>query len=942
MKARSISATTRRTLAAALLLSSWTSPVVSANEVAELYEDALVRAQQGDCPGAIIQLKSALQLDPSNLPGRVLLGKCQVEEGDPVAAEQTLRAARQAGADEAVLALPLAQAYLGQREYELVISEISETSVTDIETRYEILLSLGRAELGLQQHESALTYFRTAAELAPHNEGAYVGQARTFMELGKLAEAAELIERGLGANANSADVWTAAGELARRQRDPALAITHFGRALEVDEAATEPRMTRAALLLDSGNLEAALEDIELLRQRFPSHPQAAWLHALALDKQGNRVDSEAALIIAETSVESVPDEDLARYPTTLLLRGLISFRRGNLEAALSSLRRYLDFDPSHIETIRLLGLTHLGKGDLEQAINVLEPTMTWRDPSLLGTLGDAYMRAGRFADAERTFTAQLEVAPADPIARMKLAQTWFNMGKQGVAMEELESLYADDSANLEAGYSLATMQLRSGMSKRSLETIDRLLAAGFTNAPVHDLRGQAYVHVGELDSAKEAFTTALEVDGGYKSALLNWARVERSQGNVGVAETLFTEMWDSQDWPVESALGLVALARESGNLDEARNWLDKANSVVAEDDLAMLTIARTYSELGEAEVACQLGRKAERTWPEDARVLEFVGQCELTQGNTDAAKRAFASMARFAKGSAQVLHRAGENQYRMGDLDAARLSWNSALQYHPDHVFVMRDLALLEGMSGNTERAMALASQIEGLDQGSYLASMVRADVHAYAGRISEAEQEYFNAHSIRATQSSAIGLYRSRWRQGQHNNALAALMSWLEENPDSKQARTALAMSYITLGQPFLAIEQHERLLESDPENVTLVNNLALLYFQTGHSSALETAQRAYELDPTHWGALDTLGWILVQRGEPDKGLRFLRDARSRASHNPEIAYHLAVALHGLGRSDEAVAFLELAVSTSGTYDGMDEAQRLLAELSADQSIQD
>ena len=63
----------------------------------------------------------------------------------------------------------------------------------------------------------------------------------------------------------------------------------------------------------------------------------------------------------------------------------------------------------------------------------------------------------------------------------------------------------------------------------------------------------------------------------------------------------------------------------------------------------------------------------------------------------------------------------------------------------------------------------------------------------------------------------------------------------------------------------------------------------------------------RAHRLAPKDPAIQDTLGWILVEQGQVDKGLRQLRDARLRDPQNPEIRVHLAAALAKSGRRDEA-----------------------------------
>jgi Flp pilus assembly protein TadD len=65
--------------------------------------------------------------------------------------------------------------------------------------------------------------------------------------------------------------------------------------------------------------------------------------------------------------------------------------------------------------------------------------------------------------------------------------------------------------------------------------------------------------------------------------------------------------------------------------------------------------------------------------------------------------------------------------------------------------------------------------------------------------------------------------------------------------------------------------------------------------------------AERALKLVPNNPVYGDTLGWILVSKGEVESGLRYLREARLRSPDNVEIRFHLAFALAKIGRKEEA-----------------------------------
>ena len=92
--------------------------------------------------------------------------------------------------------------------------------------------------------------------------------------------------------------------------------------------------------------------------------------------------------------------------------------------------------------------------------------------------------------------------------------------------------------------------------------------------------------------------------------------------------------------------------------------------------------------------------------------------------------------------------------------------------------------------------------------------------------------------------------------------------------------------------------------------------------------------ARRAHQAAPKDPAISDTLGWMLVRAGHPGEGLEYLRDARSRASANPEIRYHLAAALSLLGREQEALRELQQAIAYGTDFEGLEEARALLERL--------
>jgi Flp pilus assembly protein TadD len=131
------------------------------------------------------------------------------------------------------------------------------------------------------------------------------------------------------------------------------------------------------------------------------------------------------------------------------------------------------------------------------------------------------------------------------------------------------------------------------------------------------------------------------------------------------------------------------------------------------------------------------------------------------------------------------------------------------------------------------------------------------------------------------------------------------------------------------------LAIAEEMRLLADRANDPVALNDLAWLYQQDGNlSKAREFAEQAAAVAPTNGAIADTLGWVLLAQGDVEKALSRLQAASAAIPGNPEIQYHLAVALGRAGRSADARAVLEKLLSSGASFATREDAQKLLDEL--------
>jgi tetratricopeptide (TPR) repeat protein len=230
---------------------------------------------------------------------------------------------------------------------------------------------------------------------------------------------------------------------------------------------------------------------------------------------------------------------------------------------------------------------------------------------------------------------------------------------------------------------------------------------------------------------------------------------------------------------------------------------------------------------------------------------------------------------------------------------------------------------------------MAMAGRLKEAHPDAAYGYELEGDVHAVRGEPGQAVSAYTLAYDRRASATLARKLFHSLRKAGETGAAYEVLNQWLEGQPADIASRSTLARALQSEGEAQQAIEQYLVLLKHDPENVTALNNLAWLLQESGNPDGMRYAERAYELAPDRPEITDTLGWLLVQNGDVNRGLVLLQEARIKAPHIPDIHYHMAFALHKAGRNDEARKELERLIRTGKDFPDLARARALHEQLS-------
>ena len=130
---------------------------------------------------------------------------------------------------------------------------------------------------------------------------------------------------------------------------------------------------------------------------------------------------------------------------------------------------------------------------------------------------------------------------------------------------------------------------------------------------------------------------------------------------------------------------------------------------------------------------------------------------------------------------------------------------------------------------------------------------------------------------------------------------------------------------------------EKHYRAaLEINPDFVAAANNLAFILADQDRDieEAFNFARMAKEKYPNDPNVMDTLGWVYYRKGLYDSAIGEFSDCLEKMPENPTVIYHLGMAYYKKGDLENARAELAKALQLDESFNGADEAKRILAEL--------
>lgn len=904
-------------------------------QAARLYEDALTRYEKHDDAGAIVQLKNALQRDPSYLSAYLLLGQAQLRKGDAPGAELSFATALKNGAGRSEVMEPLAEAYMAQGKYKELLNKVNPNGLPP-EAAAGVWLIRASAALALGDFPGAEQAIDKAATSLPNAGRVDVARGMLYLQRGKLAEANKFADRAVAAMPKDPSTWNLKASVAHARGDSASALDGYGRALALEPRFIDVRVARAGLLLDMNRLEDAFKDLSFLKEQFPEEPRAAYLRSVYFDRKGNGQASNAELLHAAKVLGGLPPAIVFSKPQLLMLGALTNYSIKAYEQAQTYAEGYIRLNPGHPGARKLLGAILLSRGEIASGIAHLENAQRAApgDPQVLQMLASAYIANNQHVKAANLLEQAGSLVRQSPQLASTLGYSLIGVGREAQGLEYLTQAFGKNPANYRLAGSLVMFNIQSGKPGDAVRVAEAFKAKHPKDASAYNLLGVAKAGANDFNGARAAYQKALELAPQAHSARFNLGKLESSQGRHDAARQQFQVVLKSQpkNSQAQYEMGNVELA--AGRMAEAVRWLQGAHATDARNVVVAVKLIDTYLRLGQQDKALELAKQTSARAPDNFEVTSALGRAHAAAGEMQRAHLAFAHMSKLAGFDVPRLEQAARLQLMAGDLTGAGHSLNKALGERPGAVEANLLMAELERRKGNPASGLDRVRRMAESHPRSAPVQRGLGDALMAARHYDAAAKAYREALSLADSEEHALRYKGALLSGGNAAQATQFLEDWSRRHPKSAAVLIALGETHMQSGQLDKARGVYETYLKQHGDHPIVLNNLANILAKQGGGNALAMAERAYKLAPDAAPVNDTLGWLLLNKGDVEQALRFLREARTRAPNLPEMRYHLAVALQKSGRRGEAKKELEAALAGGSRFDGYDDAVRLLRSL--------
>ena len=879
-----------------------------------------------DYAAAIIELKNALELQPTDAGIRWLLVQTLAASGQVIEAEKAIRRAKELGQPKLDWAPLLGRVLLDREDFQGILDQIKQDSADPAELTGAIGLLRAAANLKLGKFREARAAFSSAASAKPVE--AALGVAQVLLAEGNLDEAERALDALVRGQPQNAAVLKVQGDLlgARGKSDEAL--QYYRKAAALAPGDVDSSIALAMAEASGGSVKKAREALAAPLRDAPQNPQVNYARAYIALRDDNIAECRAALA-------QVFDAIPRHMPASLLMASL-NFRLGALETARLQLYNYLKQKPNDLYARKLLAGTLLRSSEPDAALQLVQPFIDAgvKDWQIIALAGEAYYRAGKIDLAIQYLERAHALQPDDTPIRSTLAAAYLAAGHVDRAFAELDSLVSKGVQDLATYELLVTTLISRNQADQALKTATDYAARQSKSAGAATLLGSAHRALKNPGAARRQFESALRLDPNYFPAISALAELDVAEGKAEAAKERFRVIGETNPSNVEARLALARLDSSLGQYSDAETVLVQTSKDFPDSSRVFIALAELKMSMGKPAEAVLAARKARELAPGDTNAMRLHASALMASGDATGAATTFSLLAAAQPTLVDAQIGLASAYVAAGTPRTGITTLRKALIARPGERRLMSSLAFIYLSVNQVGEALELAREMQKGKDVPPDAYLIEGDAMMRQSSYAEAVAAYSKALALQETGMTLARLHEAKTKQTSTLASLKPLLDWLARNPQDLQAHQYVAGVYFASGDWPRAIERYENILRIDAKNVVALNNLALAYQQSADARAIQYARGAYRLAPNSAAVADTLGSILLSSGNVEEALGVLEKAAQLDKNATGIQLNYARVLLRVGERDAARRQLKSLTQTKMSPESRKVAETLLREI--------
>ncbi len=536
-----------------------------------------------------------------------------------------------------------------------------------------------------------------------------------------------------------------------------------------------------------------------------------------------------------------------------------------------------------------------------------------------------------------------------------------------------EALKLDPSASI-AFEELTDLYIQTNHLRDAVTQAEDLLKQNPDNVDARRMLGRIYMRMISTadnrineDYLKKSIEQLQKVTEKAPKDAESWValgRLYRVSNNSVDAEKAYNKAVEADPDNEEALTGLAGLYSDLGDNKRAIEKL-KAATDRNPNERTLIALGQAYEQVHDYKNAAEALQKAMEMQPDNPRLQKGLANDLMLSDQMEEALALFQKLGAEEPTDIQLKLRVAEIYRVKHDYAMAAEALKKAKAINPQDMEVRyEEVRLLEAQSKYTEAITLLKTLVDETNKAKYSAgeSAARAtlleelaSLYRSTSQYTEAVDTYRKAAALSKEDAPSISLqiidtYRAAKNTSALNKEVDAAAADLRSRMGSKADTSSLLMLasiyekaknytketealdeaekvagsakdkmnvYFQRGAMWerqkkidLAEAQFRKVLAIDPEHAGALNYLG--YMLVDHGVKVEEAtqmiKKAVELEPDNGAYLDSLGWAYYQQGKFDEAEGLLVKALDKIGQDPTVHDHLADVYFKLGKIKEAI----------------------------------